>query len=154
MSTEERKNEELTNDQIISLMDIYLNEWEHRDGLLWSQVFRCFYATLIVTILPNAAAFVGIELPQINAKMFPVIGIVMSLVFLYVGLGYAMRLQASGKTYAKVMKLLGNEKYQRISIKNRKEIKMGFIFSPPIAHVLVITMFLALVAIAVLLLVI
>lgn len=154
MSTEVRKREALTNDQIISLMDIYLNEWEHRDELLWEQVFRCFYATLIVTVLPNIASFVGIELPQINAKLFPIIGIVMSLVFLYVGLGYAMRLRASSKTYVKVMKLLGDEKYERISIKDRKEMKIGFIFSPPIAIVMVITMFLSLMAIAVLLLVI
>ena len=119
MHTEEFESKEtksLNNDQLITLMNVYLSEWEHRDGLLWTQVFRYFYATLIVIALPNIAACIGIELPEINTNLFPIIGIVMSIVFLYVGLGYAFRLQASGQTYEKIMKLLGNTDYERISI--------------------------------------
>ncbi len=144
----------LNNDQLIELMSVYLSEWEHRDELLWTQVFRYFYATLIVIILPNVATFVGIELPEINIKLFPIIGVVMSLVFLYVGLGYAFRLQASSRTYVKIMKLLGNDKYERISIKDKEKIKGGYLFAAPMAFVLVITMFAALVAVALILLLI
>lgn len=140
--------------QIIALMSVYLSEWEHRDELLWTQVFRYFYATLIVTVLPNIAAFVGIELPEINIKLFPIIGMVMALVFLYVGLGYAIRLRASSRTYEKIMKLLGSEEYERISIRDKKKVKWGYLFAPPMAMVLVITMFVALEAVAILLLVV
>lgn len=148
------ESQALDNDQIIALMSVYLSEWEHRDELLWTQVFRYFYATLIVTVLPNIAAFVGIELPEINIKLFPIIGMVMALVFLYVGLGYAIRLRASSRTYEKIMKLLGSEEYERISIRDKKKIKWGYLFATPMAMVLVVTMFVALEAVAVLLLVV
>lgn len=144
----------LNNDQIIALMSVYLSEWEHRDELLWTQIFKYFYAVLIVTVLPNIATFIGIELPEINIKLFPIIGMVMALVFLYVGLGYAIRLRASSRTYEEIMKLLGSEKYERISIRDKKKIKWGYLFAAPMAMVLVVTMFVALEAVAVLLLVV
>lgn len=37
----------LSNDQFIALMGVYLSEWEHRDELLWTQVFRYFHAKII-----------------------------------------------------------------------------------------------------------
>lgn len=148
-----REAEPLKHDQIIALLGVYLSEWQHRDELLWTQVFKYFYATLVVTVLPNAAAFVGIELPEINDKLFPVIGMVMGIIFLYVGLGYAVRLRASSRTYEKIMKMLGDEKYERISIHDREQIKGGYLFAAPMAVVLVVTMFAALEAVAVVLLV-
>ena len=146
--------EKLNTDQIISLMEIYLTEWAHRDELLWTQVFQYFYATLIVIVLPNIAAFIGIVLPQINTKLFPIIGMVMALVFLYVGLGYAIRLRASSRTYEKMMGLLGSEEYARISIRDKSKIKLGYLFAAPMATVLVVTMFIALETVAIFLLVV
>ena len=140
-------------EEIIALMDVYLGEWEHRDTLLWKQVFRYFYATLFVTILPNIAKSIGIDLPNLNSKVFPIIGLGLSLIFLYVGLGYAVRLRASSRTYEKMMKLLKNPQYERISIKDGKsgkKSKLGVLLSVPMAYVLVVTMFAALVAVAIL----
>lgn len=157
MTEEEEKTHEaasLKKDQIIALMSVYLSEWEHRDELLWTQVFRYFYATLIVIILPNAATFIGIDLPQINIKLFPIIGMLMALIFLYVGLGYAIRLRASSRTYEKIMGLIGDKEYERISIKDKSKIKLGYLFATPMAMVLVLTMFAALEAVAILLLLI
>lgn len=148
------KTRSLDNDQIIALMSVYLSEWEHRDELLWTQVFRYFYATLIVTVLPNAAVFIGIELPEINIKLFPIVGMLMALVFLYVGLGYAIRLRASSRTYEKMMKLLGSEEYERISVRDREKIRLGYLFAAPMAVILVVTMFVALEAVAIFLLVV
>ncbi len=123
---EKQKHQKLNKDQIITLMEIYLSEWQHRDSMLWQQVFKYFYVTLIVIILPNIAEFLKIALPPINKKLFPIIGIFMAVMFLYVGIGYALRLKAIGLTYTRMMQLLGNKKYKRISIRNRKEIKYGW----------------------------
>lgn len=113
-----QKHQKLNKDQIIALMEIYLSEWQ--------QVFKYFYVTLIVIILPNIAEFLKIALPPINKKLFPIIGIFMAVMFLCVGIGYALRLKAIGLTYTRMMQLLGNKKYERISIRNRKEIKYGW----------------------------
>ncbi len=148
----DEKAKELSCEQLIALMGVYLSEWEHRDKLLWTQVFRYFYATLIVIVLPNIASVIGIQLPDINTKLFPIVGVFMSIVFLYVGLGYAFRLRASSQTYIKIMKLLGNEKYERISIKNKDKKKVSSLFATPMTFVLVITMFISLIAVAFILL--
>lgn len=146
--------EKLNQDQIIALMDVYLNEWMHRDELLWTQVFKFFYANLVVIVLPNIAEFIGIVLPEINKKAFPIIGIFMAIIFLYVGIGYTMRLRASSRTYVKIMHLLGDKRYERISIKNKDEIKFGCFFALPMAIVLIIAMFVALIFISIMLMII
>lgn len=145
---------ELSKDQLIALLGVYLSEWQHRDELFWMQLFKYFYATLIVIVLPNVTKFLGIELPTINSKLFPIIGMLMGVVFLYVCIGYTMRVKASGKTYQKIMEMIGDEEYQRISIRDRKQIRWGYLFAPPMANVMVVAMFLSLESIAVILLMI
>ena len=65
----------LNNDQIISLLSIYESEWEHRNNLLWSQVFRFFYFSILIMILPNITDYLSISLPNIQPKLFPIVGI-------------------------------------------------------------------------------
>ena len=144
-------SKELDPEQLISLMAIYLDEWKHRDSLLWSQTFKLFYANLIVIILPYVTNFLGLSLPPINNKIFFIIGIVFAFVFLYIGLGYAKRLNASSATYKNMMKLLGKEQYCRVPL---EKIKGGKLFKPSIATVLVYAMFFALEIIAITLLLI
>ena len=140
----------LNTDQIIALMSVYLAEWEHRDNLLWSQVFRFFYANLIVIVLPNIASFLEIDLPNINRSFFCILGMMMAVAFLYVGIGYTKRLKASSDTYKKIMRMLGKN-YQRVPL---KRLKSGFYFYPPLANFLIYSMFFALEAIAIALLLI
>lgn len=142
----------LNEDQLIALMSVYLSEWEHRDELLWVQVFKIFYANVIVIVLPNIAAFIEIELPDINRKLFPIIGMLMAIVFLYISIGSIMRLKAIKLSYMKTMELLGNEKYECISIKDKSKIKWGYLFNTSLADVLVVTMFIALELLAIVLL--
>lgn len=139
-------------EDIINLMGIYLSEWEHRDTLLWSQIFKLFYADLIVIILPYQKIFDLSVLP-LDKKIYPIIGIIMSFIFMYIGIGYAYRLTASSDTYRKVMKNL-KKRYRRNSIKNKRKYKLGWFFSPPMAFVLVITMFSSLIILSIIMLVV
>lgn len=88
---------ELNVENALNLMNIYLSEWEHRDTLFWSQIFKYFYATLVVLFLPNIASYIQVNLPSFPAITFPVVAFIMSLVFLYVSIGYSKRLEAIGK---------------------------------------------------------
>ena len=65
---------------LLDLMDIYLSEWKHRDEMLWKQVFKYFYATLVVLFLPNIASFLGINLPEFPAVLFPLAALVLSVI--------------------------------------------------------------------------
>lgn len=126
-------------EHIIELMNVYLSEWEHRDELLWKQVFKYFYATLVVLFLPNVASFLGIDLPNFPKILFPIVALVLSLVFLYVSIGYSKRLEASGNTYQQLMNLLPEE-LRRVSVSN-PNIKFGKFFSRRMSVVICVLMF-------------
>lgn len=100
---------EFTPDSLVALMDVYLSEWEHRDTLFWTQVFRYFYATLVTIFLPNMAAKIGVDLPNFPAVLFPVTGMGLALLFLIVSKGYSLRLRASGDSYQALIEMLPEE---------------------------------------------
>ncbi len=107
---------DVSTEDILSLMNIYLTEWCHLDEHLWRQLYTYFYATLVVLFLPNATIALSIDdLPKLPLIIFPIIAICMAVIFLYVSLAYALRLKAIGDTYMRLIKFLP-EKLQRISI--------------------------------------
>ncbi len=132
---------------VVALMDVYLNEWMHRDELLWAQTFKYFYATLVVLFLPNLAKFFQIDLPKFPVLLFPIIALVLSIVFLYVTIGYCKRLEASGKTYQKLINYLPNE-LQRIPL-NDQSIRHGKILSHPMSVILCSLMFAGLILLSI-----
>ena len=139
-----RKNgfllENIQTEDLINLMNVYLSEWSHRDQLLWAQVLRYFYVTVIAIFLPNIAGFLGIILPEkLPHIIFPIAGLVLSVVFLYVSIGYAKRVEAIGRTYQKLMRYLPNN-LQRYSLLD-PEIKFGKFFHRPMSIVLCVLMF-------------
>ena len=111
---------------LLDLMDIYLSEWKHRDEMLWIQVFKYFYATLVVLFLPNIASFLGINLPEFPVILFPLAALVLSLVFLYISIGYSKGLEACGNTHQKLINLLPEE-LRRVSVSD-PNIKFGRFF--------------------------
>ena len=133
---------------LISLMSVYLSEWVSRCELLWSHIFKFFYATLIVLFLPNIAGFIQIDLSAIPSVTFPVIAVVMSLVFLYVALGDGKRLEAISKTYQNMINLLPSEELKRLTLINPK-IKAGKLFNAPLNYVTTFLMFSALLAMSI-----
>ncbi len=102
--------EKYTIENILHLLDIYRAEWEHRETILWRQNFKFFYATLIVSLLPNLEKGLGIELSiKLPAIIYPIIGIGLSFIFLYVAIGGVARLEAINNTYQKIIGILPQE---------------------------------------------
>lgn len=138
------KNEEGKKDvdQILTTMNIYLNEMIHRDKHMWSQNYKFFFASLTFMLLPNLTQKLGFEIPNkfINSHyFFPIIGVCMSFVFLYVSLGHAKRFLACSKTYRKLILQLP-ENLRRISL---DKMPMKFL-NHNTAYVIPILMFIAL----------
>ena len=115
----------------LTLMNVYLTEWCHRDDLLWTQVFKYFYATLIVLFLPNLTEKIGFKLYHFPLWIFPIIALFMALLFLYVSKGYAIRLAAISDSYKKVMDSLP-EDLQRTTT---KEMHQKMIDESKYAHI-------------------
>lgn len=129
----------------ISLLNVYFSEWSHRDQLLWSQAFKFYFATLIVILLPNISNLFQMDLPPISHLAFRIIGMLLSFVFLYISLGYAVRLHAISESYQRILKKLP-EGYNQIlpddiKIKN---IPIGFYFKFRLGYIICITLFISL----------
>ncbi len=142
-------------DTTISLLNLYLAEWIQRDQITWSQIFKIFYAILIIILLPNLALHFNLELPNLPILIFRIIGLFLSFIFLYISLGYAMRLQAISDTYRDIIKKLPEE-YQRKSVKDIKFKNkfIGKIFMPRIGYLICFALFLALLSLSIILMII
>lgn len=67
---------ELTNEELITLLSVYQNEFIHRDEILWKQCFRFFSASVAVILLPYIKIWdVDFE-NKVPKWIFPIIGIV------------------------------------------------------------------------------
>lgn len=145
-------NNLLGKEELISLMSIYLSEWEHRDDVLWRQVFKFYYVTLIVMVFPHITGYFDAKFEIKNPPIFYCVGLIMSILFYYVAVATAMRTKASYKAYEKVANLLDNEEhtYSRVSVST---LKLGKFFDFSLAIGIITAMFCSLVIIAVLLLI-
>lgn len=114
-----QNQEKLNYDQIISLLSIYESEWEHRNNIIWSQIFKFFYLSIFVMVLPNITEYLAISLPNIPVKLFPFIGFILSTLSFAMSLSYSKRLEASSETYNNINNMLPIE-YRRVRLKNLK----------------------------------
>lgn len=116
-------------EQLLTLMSIYLEEFNQRNVMLWKQVFIHYFAIVIVMILPYMSYF-GIDFGNTLPKwIFQAIGLLLSFVFLIVSLGYSARLACVSATYNELIQKLEPE-YRRksmseLSIKLNTKISQG-----------------------------
>lgn len=143
-----RKFEIENTDQLINLTNMYLSEWSHRDSLLWKQVFSYFIACLVVMVLPFMTYF-GIDFGNALPKwIFPSFGIALTLFFYIVSKGYVIRLKAIGETYQKLIDMLPIKMQRTKTI----EVNPNVIFNISMSNLVVNIMFIALLAIGIMLL--
>lgn len=142
-------------DTTISLLNVYLAEWIQRDQIIWSQIFKFFYAILIIILLPNLALHFDLVLPNLPILIFRIIGLFLSFLFLYISLGYAVRLHAISDTYRDIIKTLPTE-YQRKSIEciKFKNKSIGKIFMPRIGYIICLALFLVLFSLSIILMIV
>lgn len=143
-------NQTLDYNETISLLNVYLSEWIHRDKELWSKALKLYYAILVIILFPNITNFFNVILPSLPAIIFRIIGLFLSLLFLYVTFGYAIRFQAIAETYQSIINELP-EKYRRKSIKTYKT---GKLFSLKINYILYFALFISLFVLSITLMII
>lgn len=132
---------------MISLLDVYLVERNHRDQMLWMQMFKLFYAILIIILAPNIAELLNLNLPPIA---FRLVGLISSFLFLYISLCSCKRLEASNESCNKIMKKLPSE-YHRVTI---TELKDGKFFKLKLSYFVCFSLFLSLFFLSILLILI
>lgn len=136
-------------DTLISLLNVYLSEWKHREQFLWKQIFQFYFAILILILFPNLTCYFEMSLPLPNA-LFRIIGLLFSVVLLYISIGYVIRFQAIGDTYQLLINKLPEE-YRRRRI---DAYKIGRFFSLKMTYLICVSLFLTLFVLAIVLLII
>lgn len=137
-----------TTEELLSLINIYYAEWSHRDSLMWKQVCTFFFAAFIVTLLPFAKIWEISLTKVIPDFIFPIAGIILSLIFLYITRQYAHRLSKSGETYRELIEHLPEE-FKRKNIYEKKNITK----SKQLAYTIPMIMFSALIIFAIIILI-
>ena len=110
-------------DQLLTLMNIYLSEWIHRDSMFYKEIFTYFFASLVVMILPFADIW-GLRLsPTLPAWLFPIAGILMAIIFLIISCGSIVRISALSDPY----QLLINKLPEECRRKTVRQLYPGFV---------------------------
>lgn len=90
-------------DQQLTLMEIYLSAWQHRDNLFFKEIITYFFSALVVMILPFADIR-GLHLPKaLPTWLFPGIGMVMAIAFFIISSGYIARFKALNDPYIELI---------------------------------------------------
>lgn len=136
-------------DQVLTLLGIYLSDWEHRDSIFWKQIFSYFTASLVVMVLPFIDMW-GLKLPEsIPDFLFPLVGLILAVIFCIVWNGYLIRLKALSDAYQDLLGMLP-KKFRRSKV---KEIAPNNeLMNKQMAALVCWTMFIALIVIGVALL--
>ena len=119
-----KKNNSLSIDQLLALLDIYESEWQHRNNLLWSQVFKLFYFSIFIIAFPVLSGGLGYNIPIVSSLIFPIVGIIAAFFSYYMSISYALRLRAARDSVNKLINFLPME-YSLIKL---SEIKHGKFF--------------------------
>lgn len=114
----------LTTDQLITLLDIYESEWQHRNNLLWSQVFKLFYFSVFITALPIISGGLGFNMPKVSSLIFPITGIIAAIFSYYMAISYALRLSVTRDSINKILGFLP----PRYRIKKLTSVRYGNYF--------------------------
>lgn len=145
-----KDNVNIQTEQLLEALNIYLQEYIYRNTHMWNQNFRFFFASLIILFLPNLTEGFGITIPDIfleNSWIFPVMGIFLAMIFLYVSLSLAKRFRAISITYNRILDMLPTE-LRRTSI---KDMPIKFI-NPTHIYLIPILMFTTLIVLGILML--
>ena len=108
---------ELKNGELISLYMAYESEWEYRDSSIWNIVTKMFVVTLTTILIP----FLYKEYCEnyVPLIIFPVAGIIMDCVFLYILLSACKRYEKIGNTLFKINSML-DKKYRKEIIREKR----------------------------------
>lgn len=114
------KPKELSNEEIISLMGVYREEWKYRDETFLAHFFKFFSLSFFVTFFPNLAGLISYDgksslVWSASPIVFPILGILCALFGMYYSFCEASRIVNLDKVYYSLMNQLP-EKSQKIEL--------------------------------------
>ncbi len=100
----------MKNSEIIQLYATYEKEWEYRDSSFWNIYFKILFMEITINLVP----FLYKEYCEdvVPLVLFPIVGIILNFVFLYILLAVNSRYVAIGKALRRINDML-EKQYRR-----------------------------------------
>ena len=95
-----------TTDELLTLIGIYLSEWEHRDSMFWKEIITYFFATLVVMLLPFMNPWAMTFPEELPTFLFPCIGLIMTIAFFIISNAYIVRMKLMNTVYQDLINML------------------------------------------------
>lgn len=133
----------MTNSEIIQLYTAYEKEWEYRDSSFWNIYFKILFMEVTINLVPFIYKEYCADI--IPLVIFPIVGLVLNFVFLYVLLSANSRYVAVGKSLKRINDLL-DEQYRREEVKG--------IFSKRLLYFVIYTTFILMIILSIIIFII
>lgn len=130
---------------LLHLIEIYHSEWQYRDGSFWKQAISYFLAILVFTVIPLVSIWDTSKLTElISNDVFPIIGLILSAIYLIVMVAYLQRLKFTRNSFHRLIEKLP-EGYGLDTYDNTGEYsKVKWIFDHQMGYLIAISFFLCL----------
>ena len=111
----------------LELLKIYYDEWKYRHEHFWKTLVRFFVVIFFTSTLPiTIQVFNGAVIPNIPLAIFPITGILLTILYLWYSLSESLRLNAVNVTMTAMIRDLF-PKYERAKL-------VSFIDEGKVAH--------------------
>ena len=116
--SEKKLQDHIDDNLFVSLLNLHLKEFTHRDNILWSQAKIFFYGITIMALVPllgNQFSDKFFSCFQI-CICFPVAGLFGTIIFSFIVNEYSLRLKSTTKTYNKLMGMIKENDFSRVRL--------------------------------------
>ena len=96
---------ELTNDNAIEILKMYSDEWEYLTTQYWDILIKLSIVNYLVILFPFVYDILKVDVNKLNLPLiiFPVLGVVLSFLFLFINISLSARKKTLHETMERII---------------------------------------------------
>lgn len=102
----------------LELLKLYWEEWKFRQEGLWKRMIQFMIIIFFTSTLPITISAFSISLPNVSLLIFPIVGLLLVVFFLWFCLSEAVRINAIDSIIKQILEDSFPEKYVKTSLKS------------------------------------
>lgn len=106
------------NELELELLKLYWDEWKFRQEGLWKRIIQFMIIIFFTSTLPITISGFSISLPNVSLFIFPLVGLLLTLFFLWFCLSESTRINSIDSLIKQILKDYFQEKYIKTTLKS------------------------------------
>lgn len=102
----------------LELLKLYWDEWKFRQENLWKRMIQFMIIIFFTSTLPITISAFSISLPNVSLLLFPIVGLLLIVFFLWFCLSETVRIGAIDSKVKQILKDIFPEEYVKTSLKS------------------------------------